>query len=1228
MESKIAIFLHRQKINIQPWLVFATAVFLTILAAYTAHLRQAKYFNDRLDRAELRIQHTIEDKIEGYVNTLIHTRSFLMAVPHVSRKQFRSYITAMTLSSDYSGILGVSFITLIPQDHLNSHIQQVRREGFPTYNIWPKRPQLPSDQQYTSVVYIEPFDEINQRAFGFDMMAEPIRRQAMEKARDSGRPSATSKLVLVQDNPPGSSVERPFGFIIFVPIYKIGMPIATIDQRQMALQGFVASSIRSEAFNQILKNENLLDESVTFEIFAGPTSDEKNLFFRPFKKIENLGGQIETARTIPLSVINQNWNLRIYPLPGFDELATSDTPWEILLFGISVSFLLYLFVRLATRYGWEIAASENQLRLITDTLPVLISYVDSKEIYRFANKAYSEWFAAGDEAIAGKPIYRILGKDAYLATDAFRRKALNGENISYETELVHKDKGLRKMFGQYLPDIREDGKVHGITVLATDVTEQRRAEEKLREQTRTLEIINQVGLSLQVELELQKIVQTVTDSATELTNAKFGAFFYNVKNEKNETMTLFTISGVPRQEFSKFPLPRKTKIFGATLDNHTIVRSDDITKHPDFGKNSPFHGMPDGHLPVRSYLAVPVISRSGEVLGGLFFGHPEVGIFNERSEKLVAGIAAQAAVAIDNANLYSALKISDQRSKELAKSQTFLAEAGQILSSSLDSKTILSNVTKIVVPTMADWCSVHLVEPDGTLVQLAVAHADPEKVKWAEELNRKYPTRMNPESGASKVVRTGQSQLVMNISDSMLQRVAVDPEHLQILRNLGLSSYIIVPLRTRERVFGTISFIATDSGKKFNQEDLHFAEDLARRASVAVENAKLYGEAQAINRIKDEFLATLSHELRTPLNVILGHAEILKTEAPSLGEDLDTSIDAIFRNAKVQNQIIGDLLDVSAIITGKISFNPTILDPGDVAKTAVESIRFAALSKGVKLTLVPDGHHCYISGDPVRLQQVVWNLLSNAVKFTPKGGEVTVTTFGENSCCNIEVRDTGQGIEPNFLPYVFDRFRQEDSSMTRKFGGLGLGLSIVRQLVELHGGTINVESRGKGQGSSFRVSLPVAAAHHQDSDLAAATGNSAGAVQKSKTPANLQGIKVLVIDDEPDARELIGKILQKAGATVSKTGSAKEAFEGYKAYKPDVIISDLGMPEEDGFSFMRRLRTYESDNGQFTPAAALSAYAREEDRKKALAAGYQVHLSKPVDSKQLVQSVADLARLH
>lgn len=379
--------------------------------------------------------------------------------------------------------------------------------------------------------------------------------------------------------------------------------------------------------------------------------------------------------------------------------------------------------------------------------------------------------------------------------------------------------------------------------------------------------------------------------------------------------------------------------------------------------------------------------------------------------------------------------------------------------------------------------------------------------------------------------------------------------------------------------------------------------------------------AETASRARDEFLATVSHELRTPLTSIIGWIQLLRLERDeaSLSEGLDT----IDRNARAQSRLIEDILDFSRINAGKLHLNVRSLDLSDVVDAAMDVVRPAADAKGVRIERILDSEAGHVSGDADRLQQVVWNLLSNAVKFTPRGGKVLIRLERINSHCELTVSDTGQGISPKFLPYVFDRFSQADSSSTRAHAGLGLGLGIVRHLVELHGGTVQAFSRGEGQGATFAVRFPLLVAHHRAEDEVVRIELPAVSTIEQAF-ADLTGVSVLVVEDNDDSRKLLQTILTRSGAVVQVAESAATALRILAGEWPDIVISDIEMPGEDGYSLIRKIRLQEPPSRR-VPAIALTAYTRSVDRVRALAAGFQTHMSKPVEPAELVAAVKSLA---
>ncbi|MCC5655920.1 PAS domain S-box protein [Nostoc sp. XA010] len=734
--------------------------------------------------------------------------------------------------------------------------------------------------------------------------------------------------------------------------------------------------------------------------------------------------------------------------------------------------------------------------------------------------------------------------------------------------------------------------------------------------------------------------------------------------------------------------------------------------------------------------------------------------------------------------------------KRVETTQKFLVEASTLLAASLDYEVTLESVANLAVPTLADWCIVDVFQKDWSSKQIAIAIADPAKQSILEEIRRRYPPKTKTKQLVEQLA-LGISIFYPQLSDYNFVQMAQNEEHLQLLRSLGIRSLMVIPVRSRGQLFGAISFFTAESGRQYQQTDLALAEDIARRAAIAIDNARLYQEtersvnrtillqritaafsealtpqqvadvvvnqgiaaleatggsvvllteggttlkvvqaigypqtlintwanfpitapnqiaetvrtgqpvflenlaamiarypdlvdivtviannawasiplvaegkvigalgfsftigqifneedrgfmltlgqqcAQAIvraqlyeaektaraqaetaNRIKDEFLAVLSHELRTPLNPILGWAKLLRTRKFDEATRI-RALETIERNAKLQTQLIGDLLDVSRILQGKVRLNLYAVDLKVAIAAALETVRLAAEAKSIEIKTVLSNDIGKVLGDGDRLQQVMWNLLSNAVKFTPTEGRVEVRLEQVGLEAQIQVIDTGKGIMLEFLPYVFDYFRQADAKTTRIFGGLGLGLAIVRHLVELHGGTVQADSLGEGKGATFTVRLPLL----KNSELRVSS-DEASQPELSTDDTLLAGVQILLVDDQPDVREFFSFALEQYGATVTVAESASEALEILVQSKPDILLSDIGMPLMDGYMLLREVRKLPPEQGGQIPAIALTAYAGEINYNQAIAAGFQKHLPKPVDPADLASAIVNL----
>lgn len=602
----------------------------------------------------------------------------------------------------------------------------------------------------------------------------------------------------------------------------------------------------------------------------------------------------------------------------------------------------------------------------------------------------------------------------------------------------------------------------------------------------------------------------------------------------------------------------------------------------------------------------------------------------QRREKLEIQVSGQwYAVTVDpmfnqqgvfSGAVYRVVDITDRRRAE--ESVRFLSEASAVLSASLDDKITLNNLAQLTVPTMADFCVFDVIGADQQIQRVAWRYGNPAQQEWFSQVQDNLPCPQMKNNPVIKALVEGKSNLISVVTEEWIEDIALSAEHLQFVQELQLESLLTVPMIAHNQILGALTLgLTTVSGRHYSATDLSLVEDLARRAGLALANARLYRESQETNRMKDEFLATLSHELRSPLNSMLGWAKLLNTRSFDAATT-KRAMEIIERNARTQAQLVEDLLDVSRIIQGKFRLEVRPVELPNVIESSLEAVRPAAEAKEIRLIPLLDPGVSAIAGDSTRLQQVFWNLLSNAIKFTPKGGEVRVLLAQVDSQLEIAIADTGQGISPEFVPYVFERFRQGDSSITRSFSGLGLGLAIVRHLVELHGGTVQAQSQGEGLGSTFTVKLPILPVRVEVNLQQPVYPIIESGLSFPNLPS-LEGIRVLVVDDELDSREFTAMVLEECGAVVVAAASVSEALTAFAKSSFDVLVSDIGMPEADGYSLMAQIRGMKQEGKM--AAVALTAYARVEDKSKAIAAGFEMHLSKPVEPAELATVVASLA---
>jgi signal transduction histidine kinase/CheY-like chemotaxis protein len=544
---------------------------------------------------------------------------------------------------------------------------------------------------------------------------------------------------------------------------------------------------------------------------------------------------------------------------------------------------------------------------------------------------------------------------------------------------------------------------------------------------------------------------------------------------------------------------------------------------------------------------------------------------------------------------------------------TLLAEAGRVLAESLDYRSTLQGLPRLAVPPLADYCVLFELLPEGLLHVVAFAHVDPGKEPLLARLAEIYRGSSNaPASLLGQVVRTGETVFIPQTSLALAEAITDDAELLELYRKLDPRSVLVLPLAARGQLLGVL-FLATtvESGRTYDEEDRLLARELAHRAALAVDNARLFGAAEAANQAKDHFLAVLSHELRTPLTPALMTLGRLM-ENPTLPADLRAEIEWVRRNVELESKLLDDLLDLTRLSRGKLELHNEITDLHPLVQHAVDVFCSSQIQRkqiDCKIELAAAEHHVW--GDPVRLQQIFWNLLQNAVKFTPEGGRIEARSWNEPSgALTVSLADSGIGIDLEILPRLFDAFEQGVPSVQRRFGGLGLGLAVCKSLVELHGGTIEAASGGKGRGATFIVTLPTSPAPRHEPAALAPTAEI--------LPA--RSLRILLVEDHEDTRQVMAHFLQTAHHQVQVAQDVASALDLAGQHEIDLVVSDLGLPDGSGLDLMRRLRESHGLRG-----VAVSGYGTAEDVAQSLAAGFVEHLTKPVYPAKLKEAITRAA---
>jgi PAS domain S-box-containing protein len=806
-------------------------------------------------------------------------------------------------------------------------------------------------------------------------------------------------------------------------------------------------------------------------------------------------------------------------------------------------------------------------RAIVQSAADAIISIDLNETITSWNRAAERLYGYEAKEVLGKSNRLIIPPDRYAEEDDVVKLVKSGKGVHhFDTVGVRKD-GSRIEVSITASAIYEDDIVVGVSKIARDMSERQHTE---RNGARLAAIVESSDDAI-IAKDLNGIVTSWNQAAERM-------FGYTANEAIGQSIRLIIPESHLHEEDTILDRIRR----GESVQHFETVRC----------------RKGGSCLPI-SVTISPIRDKSGTIVG---------------ASKIARDISER--------------KRAEELAQRTQREAEFVARVAEVLSGSLDYEARLKDLVELAVPALADWAALDTVEIDGRMRRIAVAHADRGNTELGAEVRRRHEDPITP-CNARQVIRTGKGALLPEITDEVIVAAAKgDDKRVGLMRALRLTSCICVPLTANKRAFAALTLATTESGRSYNTEDLHFVEDVASRAALMVDNARAYDALQRASGVKDEFLATLSHELRTPLNAILGYSHMLR--AGMLTPDkLPKTFETIERNTMSLAKMVEDILDVSRVVSGKMRLNMQPVELPVVVHDAVATVMPAAEAKHIRVETTVDPQVGAVSGDPDRLRQIVWNLLSNAVKFTPKNGRVQVHLERVNSSVEIVVSDTGMGIRTDFLPHIFERFRQANSSANREHAGLGLGLAIVRNLVELHGGTVSATSGGEGKGATFRVRLPIRIVHPdwqpELQRVHPRHGVSAPPLSLADLP-DLSGTHVLTVDDDPDALRLLKEILEAVGATVTTATSGLTALEIASSDRPDVLVADLGLPLMDGFELIQRLRTSDVKAVRDIPAAALTAYARSEDRAKALKSGFEMHLAKPIDPVELIAAVKALAR--
>lgn len=734
----------------------------------------------------------------------------------------------------------------------------------------------------------------------------------------------------------------------------------------------------------------------------------------------------------------------------------------------------------------------------------------------------------------------------------------------------------------------------------------RRSEARLAAELEALGRLRELTNRLPLCPDLTTAAHEILDALISLHGAEMGNL--QLYNAKAGVLEIVAQRGLPQAFLDHFRTVSvdDDSAGGRALRSGTRVIVEDVDADPRYQAHRDIAAIA-GYRAVQS---TPLLSRVGEPLGMLSTHFRAPHRPSERDLWVIDLYARQAADYIERIRGEDRLQQRVEENEHLMESLKFLAEASATLTALVDNASTLQLVARLAVPRFADWCLVDILDSSGVLRRLTAAHADSSKAELSFQYQDRYPPDPRLGWGAANVARTGEPELMSVVPDSLLEASVRDEEHLRFVRTIGIKSYISVPILVRDKLFGVLSFILSGGSRRFGPDDLRLAQDLARRAAIAIENSRLYSELKEAGRRKDEFLATLAHELRNPLAPIRNGLELLSLAEGDLPLQQGTR-GVMERQLQQMVRLIDDLLDVSRINRGKVQVRKEQVELTAIVRSAVETARPLIVEKAHELTVTLPSRAVHLNADPTRLAQVFSNLLNNAAKYTEAGGRIEVTAVVESEkTVALTVADSGIGIESDQLAHVFEMFSQTAPALERSQGGLGIGLAIVRGLVELHGGSVNAESDGPGTGSRFVVRLPVI-----EVPIESLPSTIDGALMSARKR------RILVVDDNRDAADSLALILQRMGHELSTAYDGQEGVEAVARFQPEVVLLDIGLPKLNGYEAAREIRR--QPTGKEVELIAITGWGQEEDKRRAFEAGFDHHLTKPVEASVLRKLLAE-----